>query len=364
MHDFGTIAGNFRLKGTFESCEPYGSGHIHETYLLRTACSDKTCQDYILQLFNVNVFREPGKVMHNIRLVTEYLKQRSGITDKYLSIIPALDGSPSYTDQAGNVWRCLPYFPYSITYDKVTDPVIAFEGARMFGHFMRSLEDFDPGRLFETIPGFHDMQHRLEQFDQAVREDTAGRVVNTRDEIEKIRKYMHIGNEFIQARKRLPVRAIHHDTKINNVLFNEKSGRGLCVIDLDTLMPGTVMSDYGDMVRTFTNSADEDEPDLNMVYCRGDILQELTRGFLSEVGNMITQDEKECPLLGGKGLIYMQGVRFLADYINGDIYYKIAYQDHNLVRTRNQLKMLESLIEQEGSFEIKSMFPSNESDGN
>jgi hypothetical protein len=355
MHNFGAIAGNFRLKGTYNTCEPYGSGHIHETYLLKTACSDKSCQDYILQLINVNVFREPDMVMHNIRLVTEYLKQRSGITDKYLSIIQALDGSPSFTDQDGNVWRCLPYFPYSITYDKVTDPGIAFEGARMFGHFIRSLEDFNPERLFDTIPGFHDMQLRLDQFSQAVKEDPADHARKVQDEIQKVRDRMDIANEFIKARENLPVRAMHHDTKINNVLFNEKSLKGLCVIDLDTMMPGTVMSDYGDMVRTFTNAADEDEPDLEKVYCRIDILQELTRGFLSEVSDMLTPEEKDSLLLGGKGLIYMQAVRFLADYINGDIYYKTSYDEHNLVRARNQIKLLESLIEQEGDLDLRSM---------
>ena len=352
MHNFGAIAANFRLKGTYNTCEPYGSGHIHETYLLTTACSDKSCQDYILQLINVNVFREPDLVMHNIRLVTEYLKQRSGITDKYLSIIPALDGSAGYTDQDGNVWRCLPYFPYSITYDKVSDPGIAFEGARMFGHFIRSLEDFDPERLFETIPGFHDMQLRLDQFDLAVQTDLAGRVQEVQNEIKKLGDYLNIGTDFIHARKMLPVRAMHHDTKINNVLFNEASGKGLCVIDLDTMMPGTVMSDYGDMVRTFTNAADEDEPDLDKVYCRTEILQELTRGFLSEVSDMLTPEEKDSLLLGGKGLIYMQAVRFLADYINGDTYYKVSYDDHNLVRARNQLKLLDSLIEQEGDLDL------------
>jgi hypothetical protein len=353
MHDFGAITGNFRLKGTFESCEPYGSGHIHETYLVKTACSDRSCQDYILQLINVNVFREPEKVMHNIRLVTEYLKQRSGITDKYLSLIPTLHGSSSYTDSAGNVWRCSPYFPYSITYDKVTDAGIAFEGARMFGHFIRSLEDFDPERLFETIPGFHDMRLRVDQFNQSMKNDPVNRVSLVKDEIYKVREYMDIATEFIRAREILPVRAIHHDTKINNVLFHETSGKGLCVIDLDTMMPGTVMSDYGDMVRTFTNAADEDDPDLDKVYCRADILKELTKGFLEEVGDMLTSSEKECLLPGGKGLIFMQAIRFLTDYINGDIYYRISYEDHNLVRTRNQLKLLESLIEKEGELNFE-----------
>ena len=352
MHDFGAIAGNFRLKGTFQSCKPYGSGHIHETYLLKTACSDQSCQDYILQLINVNVFRDPDKVMHNIRLVTEHLKHRSGVTDRFLSVIPALDGSPSYTGPDGNVWRCLPYFSYSITYDRVTDPVIAFEGARMFGRFIRSLEDLDPDRLFETIPGFHDMKLRLDQFDLAVSEDPAGRALKVQDDVQKIRNYMMIGNEFIQARDRLPVRVMHHDTKINNVLFNERSGRGLCVIDLDTVMPGTVMSDYGDMVRTFTNTADEDEPDLEKVYCRMDILKELTRGFLSETDEMFTVEEKKCLLTGGKGLIFMQAMRFLTDYINGDVYYKVSYDDHNLVRARNQLKLLESLMDQEGNLDL------------
>ena len=355
MHDFGVIAGNFRLKGTFQSCQPYGSGHIHETYLLKTACSDQSCQDYILQLINVNVFRDPGKVMHNIRLVTEHLKHRSGITEKFLSVIPALDGSPSYTGLDGNVWRCLPYFPYSITFDRVTDPVIAFEGARMFGRFIRSLRDLNPDRLFETIPGFHDMKLRLDQFDRAVREDPAGRVGKVHDEVQKIRDNMNIGNEFIQARARLPVRVMHHDTKINNVLFNERNGRGLCVIDLDTVMPGTVMSDYGDMVRTFTNAADEDEADLGKVYCRMGILKELTRGFLSETDEMLTADEKKCLLPGGMGLIYMQATRFLADYINGDVYYKTSYEDHNLVRARNQLKLLESLIAHEKDLDLEIM---------
>jgi len=352
MHDFGLIAGNFSLRGTFESCEPYGSGHIHETYLLTTACSDKSCQDYILQLINVNVFREPEMVMHNIRLVTEYLKQRSGITDKYLSLIPALDGSPSFTDHDGNVWRCMPYFPHSITYDKVTDPGIAYEGARMFGHFIRNLEDFNSERLFETIPGFHDMQLRLDQFDQAIQSDPVGRIQMVQIEIQKLRDLTDIASDFIRTRENLPVRAMHHDTKINNVLFNEQSGRGLCVIDLDTMMPGTVMSDFGDMVRTFTNSADEDEPDLDKVFCRIDILHELTRGFMDEVSDMLTPDEKQSLLLGGKGLIYMQAVRFLADYINGDIYYKTSYLEHNLVRARNQIKLLDSLVEQEGRLDL------------
>ncbi len=352
MHDFGAIAGNFRLKGTFESCEPYGSGHIHETYLLTTACSDKSCQDYILQLINVNVFREPAKVMHNIRLVTEYLKQRSGIADKYLSVISTLDGSSSYTDQDGNVWRCTPYFPYSITYDRVTDPGIAFEGARMFGHFMRSLADFNPEKLYETIPGFHDMQLRLDQFNQALKADRINRITGIEGDIQKVTDHMSLAGEFILAREQLPVRVMHHDTKINNVLFNEKNLKGICVIDLDTMMPGTVMSDYGDMVRTFTNAADEDEPDLDKVYCRIDILQELTGGFLTEVGGMLAPEEKDCLLLGGKGLIYMQALRFLTDYINGDIYYKISYDDHNLVRARNQLKLLDSLITQEGDHDL------------
>jgi hypothetical protein len=348
MNNIANIAGKFLLKGEFCSFEPYGSGHIHETYLL-TTLSGKDFSKYILQKFNTVVFREPEKVLENIRRITAYLKNQSGNQKKinYLSMIPSCDGNYWYQDEQNNYWRCFHFIENSITLNRVQNEEQAYEGAKAFGSFSRALSDFEPSELNITIPHFHDIQFRLHNLDKAITSDRLNRKSTAETEIKQISSCRYLASEYLSVYPDLPVRATHNDTKINNVLFDCDTGKALCVIDLDTAMPGTLLSDFGDMVRTFTNSADEDEKDTDRVFFRLGIFKAMAKGFLEETVEMMHPAEKNNLILGSKILIYMQTIRFLTDFLEGDVYYKTDYKEHNMIRTRNQLKLLDSLLEHE-----------------
>ncbi len=348
MDNIANIAGKFLLKGELCSFEPYGSGHIHETYLLTILCG-KNSSKYILQKFNTLVFREPEKVFENIRKITAHLKNRSENQKKinYLSMIPASDGNYWYQDEQNNYWRCFDFIENSKTLNRVQNEEQAYEGAKAFGSFSYALSDFKPSELNITIPHFHDIQFRLHNLDKAISSEKSGRKSLAEPEIRQISACRYLASEYLSVYPDLPVRATHNDTKINNVLFDCGTGKALCVIDLDTVMPGTLLSDFGDMVRTFTNSADEDEKDLDKVFFRFGIFKAMVKGFLEETAEMMNPAEKRNIFLGGKLMIYMQAIRFLTDFLDGDIYYKTDYKEHNLIRTRNQLKLLDSLLEHE-----------------
>jgi hypothetical protein len=347
MYDFPYIAGKFYPEGKFYSCEPYGSGHIHETFLLIKSSGD-SIKKFILQRFNNFVFKEPEKVLNNIRKITSHLKQSSGLQDSlYLSMLPTFDNKYWYRDELNNYWRCFNFIEDSYTINRVEENSQAYEAARLFGTFISALSNFKPENLEITIPDFHNIKKRLDYLDQAFLSGTVKRKLAAGDEVRRTFQYYRMVANYLCILPDIPVRVTHNDTKINNVLFSTSTGKGLCVIDLDTVMPGTVLSDFGDMVRTFANSADEDEKDLSKVFFNPGIFKEMTAGFLEGTGTILEPVEKNNLLLGGKIIIYMQAIRFLTDYLSGDPYYKTDYPDHNLVRARNQLKLLDSFLEHE-----------------
>jgi hypothetical protein len=357
-YDFPAIADKFLPAGRFVSCEPYGSGHIHETFLLIKSAGGRY-HKFILQRFNNSVFREPEKVLNNIRKITSHLKDagRTSPDVLYLSMVPAVNNEYWYQDESEKYWRCFDFIEGSYTINRIEKNSQAFEAARMFGNFLLSLSDINPDDLDITIPGFHNIEKRLEALDGAVKSGNKNRKSEASGEISQIARYDDFVKEYLSVLPELPVRATHNDTKINNILFSSESGKGICVIDLDTVMPGTVLSDFGDMVRTFTNTGDEDEKDLAKVIFSLDIFREMTAGFIEGVHGILKPVERNNLILGGKLIIFMQAVRFLTDYLSGDIYYKIEYPEHNLVRTRNQLKLLDSFMghEKEAQYFMQRM---------
>ncbi|MBC7774436.1 MAG: aminoglycoside phosphotransferase family protein, partial [Phycisphaerae bacterium] len=260
--------------------------------------------------------------------------------------LPALDGTYLQKDADGNYWRTFPFIENSFAPEGIFDPHIAYEAARAYGAFARALRDFPADSLAETIPGFHDTDQRWQAFLKTLEEDPAQRVAGTRPEIEAIFAAKPIFDKISRLKKlgELPLRVAHNDTKAGNVLFDLNTHKALAVIDLDTVMPGTLLSDFGDMVRTFAPDCTEDEP--TSPNLRSDVLEALTKGFLEETEGFITKTEKENLILGAAWIVGEQALRFLTDWLVGDVYYKINSPEHNLVRARNQLLLLETLNSQ------------------
>jgi hypothetical protein len=332
---------------------PFGSGHINDTFKIATPL-----QTYILQRINTGVFKDPVGVMQNIAATAKVLRLVP-YPLQVLEPIATKQGLPYYKDIQGNFWRLYPYINRAISFDEVPDTAFAYKAAKAFGDFIGGLKDFDAFTLSETIPGFHDGAKRWFDFEKAVVDDLAGRKKGIQvllDRVFALRQlcflfeYRYIKGKihiFTASGEVLPVRAIHHDTKINNVVFDEITGDALCVIDLDTLMPGAVISDFGDMVRTFTPTFDEAETDAGKIAVRLDIFEAMTRGFLSATSGFLTPVERKNLLDGGKYITFIQVIRFLGDYLNGDIYYKTTYREQNLDRAGNQMALLGSILENE-----------------
>ncbi|MEY3052379.1 MAG: hypothetical protein RLY31_2164 [Bacteroidota bacterium] len=327
------------------SCTPFGSGHINDTYRLEIQ-QPAGRQAWLLQRVNHLVFRAPAVVMSNIRSVSAHLSGRADYHASVLTPLASPDGSILFLDPSGHYWRVFPFFEGTRTFDRVERPEQAFEAARAFGAFLRALDDFPADRLQPTIPGFHDGMQRLRYFQAVLRRALPDRLAAASEAVREVEA--QAGLFPWVARLGLPIRVIHHDTKINNVLFDRPGTRAVCVIDLDTTMPGVVLSDFGDMMRTFTNSAEEDAEDLSAVGMRMDIYQALSEGFRSEMQDLLSPAESAALSSGGLWLTLMQAVRFLADFLEGDPYYKVRYPTHNLVRTRNQLALYRSMLAQLG----------------
>ena len=352
MTDFTDTAAAFNVEGKFLSCEAHGSGHIHDTYLLKTT-GTKQNRQYILQRLNTYVFRKPEALQDNLHRILEYLHQNaSSYTDEmaYPVLLDSGDGNNYTIDRYGNYWRCYKYIIDSHALQVVENPEQAYEGGRMFGLFGARLKDYNARRLHITIPDFLNIEVRLRQLMIAQLANPAGRFEHSSAEFGKVMEHQLISRDFTRMRHALPDRVTHNDTKISNVLFSNKTDRGICVIDLDTVMTGTLLTDFGDMVRTFTAQGGEDEKDTGRVRCNPDLFEGLCNGFMAGVQGYISEVEKANLLLGAKLMIYMQAIRFLTDYLNGDVYYKITYHVQNLDRAKNQLKLLESFLEQEEQF--------------
>lgn len=335
----------FATTGTFSSCSPLGAGLINDTFVVRT--KEVTAPDYLLQRINHRIFQNVAMMQENIFRVTSHLRtklEQRGIdnTDrKVLTMIPTKDGQLFYFD-GDSYWRFMLFIPDTISVDDVTE-TSAYDAGRAFGQFQMDLSDLQGEPLGETIPNFHNMEFRLQQFFDAVVNDPVKRaknVVDLIDEIEK-RAYDLCLPERLYREGKLQKRINHCDTKVNNMLF-DKDGKFLCVIDLDTVMPGFVLSDIGDFIRTAANTGAEDDENLDNVSLNMSIFKAYTKGYL-ETATFLTPLEKSLLPFGGRLLTYMQTVRFLTDYINGDIYYKTKHPEHNLQRTKAQFKLLQSI---------------------
>lgn len=345
MNELKTITGNFQIEGVVKDITPFGEGFINSTYKV-TMINDS--DEYILQKINHQIFKDIDLLQSNIKRITDHIRQKltkAGETDidrKTITLIPSLNGKTYYFD-GYNYWRMMFLIKDSKTYEAVT-PEYAFYAGKAFGNFQSMLADIPGEPLGETIPNFHNMENRLESFREAVSSNAVGRLNEVSDLVAEIEKR---AEEMCQCERlyregKLPKRINHCDTKVNNMLF-DNDGKVLCVIDLDTAMPGFVMSDFGDFMRTAGNTGKEDDLNLNEVSFNMEIFKSYTKGYLESAGDFLTPIEIELLPFGAKLLTYMQLTRFLADYLNGDTYYKINNPIHNLQRSKAQFRLLESI---------------------
>lgn len=331
--------------GKIERVSPFGSGHINDTYLV-----ESDGKRYILQRINTNTFQDVDGLMQNIRLVTEFITaqtQKAGgdAARESMQVIPCDDGKLYHRDGEGSCWRVLSYIEGSVCLQKARNEQDLFECAAAFGRFQRQLGAFDASRLTETIPHFHDTPKRYQDFEQAVQEDAVGRADKVQREIEFVRQRREDCRYLfdLQQRGELPLRVTHNDTKLNNVLLDERTMKGLCVIDLDTVMPGLSAHDFGDTVRFGANDCREDEEDQSRVHFLPGLYRVCERGFLSQAGEVLTAREKEVLRWGAKLMTLECGMRFLTDYLQGDVYFKIARPDQNLDRARTQFTLVQQM---------------------
>lgn len=332
------IVRNFAIDVTVEA---YGNGHINDTYI---ADSEPR---YILQRINHAIFKEPDKVMSNIVGVTEFLKAKiiaagGDPTRETLSVIKTKDGKSYYKTEDGNYFRMYNYVENAVSYEAVENPKQFYEAARAFGRFQNMLSDYPADKLYDTIPFFHDTVKRFGDFEKAVADDLAGRRASVEKEIEFVLSRKADAAVVVDAIAdgRVPLRVTHNDTKLNNVMLDAVDGSGVCVIDLDTVMPGSLLYDYGDALRFGASSGAEDEVDLDKIYFDLELFEAFTKGFLQEVGDKLTPAEIEFLPFSAKLLTYECGMRFLGDYLNGDTYFKIHREHHNLDRARTQFKLV------------------------
>lgn len=337
--------------------ERIDNGHIHETLSARLQTPHGT-QDVILQRMNQHVFPQPEQVMENILLVTRhlqesYLAEGQNPEGRVLHFFATPSGEYLIRDSAGEVWRAAQKIPNARTYETTQDFKILFEVAWAFGDFQRRLISLEGMRLHETIPQFHHTRKRFNDFIQAVEQDAYNRALSVRQEIEYLQRRednVDIVADAL-AKGHLPSRVTHNDTKINNVLMDRTSGNALCVIDLDTVMPGSILYDFGDLVRSAANTALEDEKDLSRVHFDIPRFIQLARGFLSAVREMLTPLEWELLAFAPRLITLEQALRFLTDYLQGDVYYRTAYPQHNLHRSRTQIRLLQEMEQQAGLME-------------
>ena len=345
MKDLLSIVGHFRTEGTVNNIRPLGTGLINDTYKVTTAEAD--APDYVLQRINHAIFQDVDGLQSNIQIVTNHIRRKleaRGETDvdrKVLRFLPT-DSGKTYWHDGENYWRVMVFIPRAKTYETV-NPEYSYCAGKAFGEFEAMLADVTEP-LVETIPDFHNMELRLRQLREAVAADAAGRVKEVKPYLDELEKH---ADEICKAERlhregRLPKRVCHCDTKVNNMMFDE-DGRVLCVIDLDTVMPSYVFSDYGDFLRSAANTGAEDDRNLDNVGFNMDIFRAFTRGYLESARQFLLPIEVENLPYAAALFPYMQCVRFLADYLNGDTYYKIAYPEHNLARTAAQFKLWQSV---------------------
>ncbi|MEC3905526.1 aminoglycoside phosphotransferase family protein [Tamlana sp. 2201CG12-4] len=343
------VFSQFNHQATYESYKELASGHINDTYLIKTA--EKPY--FVLQRINHGVFKDVPGLIENKVAVSHHIqkklenksrkKQERGV----LAFAKTKDGTSYFRGDEGNYWNLMYFIDKSVTHETVSSEEIAYEGGKLMGKFLTLTDDFDSSKLIEVIPNFHDMSFRYAQFEEALNVALNERLIIAKDHIKFIedsRKEMHILQRLKEAGE-IKLRVTHNDTKISNVLFNKKD-KGICVIDTDTVMPGIIHYDFGDAIRTICNTAAEDETNLDLVEFNVSYYKAYKKGFLKHMKSSITPLELKYLPLGAKTMIFIMALRFLTDYLNGDVYYKIKYPEHNLDRAKNQFKLLESLNKQ------------------
>ena len=346
LEDKYELLKHFRLKGEIKSITPYGNGHINDTFLIATENSQEKNR-YILQRVNSNVFKKPKEVMKNIEKVTGFLKIRADSEREVLSLVPTLEGEIFFEDSDKNIWRIYKFIENSICLDKVENPDEFYECAYAFGSFQKNLSNFPADTLCETIINFHNTPSRYGDFLRAVSEDKCGRADGVQKEIDFIKDRQDFYSVLSNAEKEgeLPLRVTHNDTKSNNVMLDKETRKALCVIDLDTVMPGYSVTDFGDAIRFGASTAAEDEKDLEKVHFDIDLYKAYLKGYLDGCGGKLIDSEIMLMPEGAKMMTVECGMRFLGDYLNGDTYFKTAYPEHNLVRARTQLKLVKEMEE-------------------
>lgn len=346
LKELTDILDNFSLAGRFSSCEPIDDGHINDTFKVTYVIGGKEIH-HLLQRINTDVFKDPDSLMANVNYVTSFLRDKiiaaGGNPEREtLYCKPCKNGKKYFTAADGKVWRLYNFVEDSFSYNSIESPEVFFRAGQAFGNFQRSLSDFPIDRLYETIPDFHNTAKRYKNLCDSIEKNASGRAVYASAEIEFARErrnetYILTGKAAIGD---LPIRVTHNDTKLNNVLFDKKTETPICVVDLDTVMPGLSLYDFGDAIRFGANTGAEDEKDLSKVSLDLNLYEQYVRGFLSTAGESLTSEEVKCLPFSAKMMTFECGMRFLTDYIDGDIYFKTAYKEHNLVRCRSQFALV------------------------
>ena len=340
------IAEQFAFKGQPISATECTTGHINSTYFVDCSADDGLHR-YVMQIVNTNIFKKPDEVMQNILHVTKHIENKlistGGDAERgTLHVIFTKDGHYAYVDQFGNYWRAYDFVENATCYQAVESEEMFTKVGKAFGIFQRQLADFNASVLFESIPNFHNTEDRFNQFITAMENNAAGRRESVREEIAFVLRRQETCsyiNERI-ADGRIPLRVTHNDTKLNNIRLDNETGEGICVIDLDTVMPGSVLADFGDSIRFGASSAAEDETDLNKVYVRLEMFDAFAKGFIEGLDHSLTEEEIRSLPMGAYILTLETGIRFLTDYLNGDTYFRTSYSQHNLDRARNQFKLV------------------------
>lgn len=355
------ILRQFQCGGELVDAAPYGNGHIHDTYLVHCCFNGSRKNSLIMQRINIHVFSQPEQMMANIIRVTEHLLTKNNnrmipSIPEVLEIIPTKTGEKFLVTPRGAYWRAYHYFPGTVTYQTPANNALVYETGRAFGTFISDLQDLPLESLHETIPDFHNTPKRYENFKDAVKNDPLGLATEVQPEIQFFQDREHFTNIITGqlGTEALPLRVTHNDCKINNVLMDAQTGQAICVVDLDTTMAGSLLYDFGEGVRTMTNTAAEDERDLSKVQFHFGYFDALVHGFLETTRDCLTATEVD--LLPDAGILMTleNGMRFLTDYLQGDTYFKIHHPGHNLDRARTQIAFVK-LLEKHRNYMEKSV---------
>lgn len=351
--ELSEIIGMFAFPGTFVEAIPYGNGHINDTYRLTFEQNGRPVY-YILQRMNHKVFQKPEELMENIEGVTAWLKKKiqengGDIYRETLNVIPSADGKAWCVDDTGEYWRAYYFIENALCLDQAAGAQDFYESAVAFGHFQRLLSDYPADTLHETIPDFHNTPDRFRKFRAAVEADVCGRAAAVQDEIRFVMEREAFTHTLMDrlAEGKLPLRVTHNDTKLNNIMLDGKTRKGICVIDLDTVMPGLSVNDFGDSIRFGASTGAEDEPDLTKISCDLSLFEAYTKGFIEGCAGALTEEELNQLVNGAKMMTLECGIRFLTDYLEGDHYFKIHRDGQNLDRCRTQFKLVADMEHKE-----------------